>query len=848
MKEKYDVTGMTCSACSAHVEKAVRGLQGVSEVNVNLLQNSMTVEYDPSSLTGAQIMGAVHDAGYGAAPHGKNPADAPAQQADGAADELQGMKRRLIVSIAFLLPLFYISMGHMMGLPLPGFLTGGENALAFAFTQFLLVLPVMYVNRKYYIVGFRTLFRGSPNMDSLIAIGSAASVLYGVWAIYRIGYGLGHGDPGLVHQYAMDLYFESASMILTLITVGKYMEAKSKGKTSDAIRQLVALAPKVATVLRDGREVELPIEQVAVGDTVVVRAGERIPVDGRVTAGSAAVDESAITGESLPVEKRPGDPVTGASISKSGYLELKAQKVGEDTTLSQIIRLVEEAGGSKAPIQSLADKVSGVFVPVVIAIALLSAAVWLLLGESFAFALSIGIAVLVISCPCALGLATPTAIMVGTGKGAQNGILYKSAEALETAHAIDTVVLDKTGTVTEGRPQVTDLLPAPGVEEEELLRLAASLESPSGHPLGLAVVGEAARRALPLAAAGEFETLEGEGVKANIEGRILRGGNRRMMEQAGLDAAPFDAACEELAAGGKTPLYFSRGEEMLGVIAVADVVKPTSRQAVRELQAMGMRVIMLTGDNRRTAEAIRRQLGIDEALAEVLPQQKEQKVRQLQAQGRKVAMVGDGINDAPALARADVGIAIGAGTDIAIESADVVLMRSDLLDAVGAFQLSRSVIRNVRQNLFWAFFYNAIGIPLAAGAFYPLLGLRLSPMFGAAAMSLSSVCVVSNALRLRFWKRKERVMKPIQEEPENHTETLERGNREMKKKMTIDGMMCAHCQSHVEKALNAIGGVRATVDLEGKCAHLTLEQDVPDETLKDAVTEAGYTVVSIDAE
>ncbi len=850
MKKSFEVTGMTCSACSSHVEKSVRKLQGVAEVSVNLLQNRMQVEYDDKALTEAAIMEAVEKAGYGACP--LEPASQgkakEARRQSGALDqELASMRRRLWVSIAFLIPLMYISMGHMMGLPLPGFFHGAANAVTLAFTQLLLTLPILYVNRKYYQVGFKTLLRGAPNMDSLIAIGSSAAVVYGLVAIYAIGWGLGHGDMQLVEQYSMDLYFESAGTIVTLITVGKYLEARSKGRTSDAISKLMNLAPKTAVVLREGEEVSIPLDQVQVGDTVVVRPGQSVPVDGVVLEGSSAVDESALTGESIPVEKGPGDRVIGATVNRSGYFTFRASKVGDDTTLAQIIRLVEEANSSKAPIAKLADRVSGIFVPTVIAIAIVAAAVWLLLGYPVDFALSIGIAVLVISCPCALGLATPTAIMVGTGKGAENGILIKSAESLEVAHQVDTVVLDKTGTVTMGRPAVTGLMPAGGVDPAELMTLAASVEARSEHPLAVAIVERAKQEGLPLRDAAEFAATAGQGVSAVVDGQRILAGNLKMMREAGVPLEGLDSAAAEWANQGKTPLYFSREGRMLGLIALEDEVKPTSRAAIDAMKAMGMKVVMLTGDNKATAAAIQRRMGISRVVAEVMPQDKEEEVRRLQAEGHKVAMIGDGINDAPALARADVGIAIGAGTDVAIESADIVLMKSDLMDAVTAVQLSRATIRNIKQNLFWAFFYNSVGIPLAAGVFYGLLGWKLNPMFGAAAMSLSSVCVVSNALRLKLFKPKFPAASPAGREDslETVTQKLE-GEKNMKKTMIVEGMSCGHCSARVEKALNALEGVKATVDLESKTAAIETTGAVTDEQLKAAVVEAGYEVASLD--
>ena len=856
MKQKFNITGMTCSACSAHVEKAVNKLEGVEKAEVNLLANSMVAQYDESVLSPQDIIKAVVDAGYGASLAGKKAA-APSEQGreDAMAGEIASMKRRLIWSFVFLIPLFYISMGHMLGAPLPAFLTGMENALAFGLTQLLLTLPILYINDKYYKVGFKTLWHRSPNMDSLIAVGSAAAVVYGVFAIYQMGYGLGHGDMALVERYHMDLYFESAGMILTLITLGKFLETRSKGKTGQAITRLMDLAPKTAHVLRGEEELEIPVEEVAVGDRVVVRPGQSIPVDGVILEGNSAVDESALTGESIPVDKGPGDKVAAASLNKSGSCVFEASRVGEDTTLAQMIRLVEEASASKAPIAKLADKVAGVFVPVVMTIAAITALVWFVVsGYDVTRALTAGVAVLVISCPCALGLATPVAIMVGTGKGAENGILIKSAEALETLHSVDTVVLDKTGTLTRGEPVVTDIIPGTDMDQEGLLTLAACLEGPSEHPLAAAIVAESKKRGLSLARVEDFSALHGRGVRAALGGHVFLGGNRVMMEETGVDLGAFGEKAEELAAQGKTPLYFADEHKVLGLIAVADTPKPTSAAAVAAFQKLGLEVVMLTGDNQRTADAIGKELGVTQVMAQVLPQDKERKVRELQDQGKKVAMVGDGINDAPALARADVGLAIGAGTDVAMESADIVLMKSDLLDAAAAVELSRATIRNIKENLFWAFFYNALGIPLAAGVFYHWTQWQLNPMFAAAAMSLSSVCVVSNALRLRFFKSKFRSEQGIascdgscpleREEQKNMEET--KGEVTMNKTMMIEGMMCAHCTGRVEKALSAIDGVdKVEVSLEGKSAKLTLSKEVDDKVLTDAVTEAGYEVVSI---
>ena len=842
MKQKFNVTGMTCSACSAHVEKAVCHLAGVDQVNVNLLGNSMLVEYQEGATDAARIIQAVEEAGYGASLPQASAAAAPVRQENRMEEEAAGMKRRFCASLVFLAPLFYLSMGHMMGWPLPVFFHDPGNVFMVAFLQFLLTLPILYINDKYYKVGFKSLWHRAPNMDSLIALGSAAAMVYGIAALFQIAWGLGHGDQARVDRWSMDLYFESAGMILTLITLGKWLETRSKGKTSQAITRLMDLAPKTATVLRNGAEVEVPVEEVRVDELVVVRPGGRIPVDGVVTEGRSSVDESALTGESLPVEKGPGDKVAAASINKSGSFTFRALRVGEDTTLAQMIRLVEEASSSKAPIAKLADKVAGVFVPVVMVIAAVTAVAWFFAsGYDITKALTTGVAVLVISCPCALGLATPVAIMVGTGKGAENGILIKSAEALETLHTVNTVVLDKTGTLTQGRPVVTDVLSADDMDEEGLLILAACLEGPSEHPLATAIVEESKKRNLPVTTVGNFTALHGRGVRATLGDRTCMGGNLAMMEEAGVDLGSFPEKAEELAAQGKTALYFADEHQVLGLIAVADTPKPTSAGAVAAFRKLGLDVVMLTGDNQRTADAIGKELGVTEVMAQVLPQDKERKVKELQEQGKKVAMVGDGINDAPALARADVGIAIGAGTDVAIESADIVLMKSDLLDAVTAVKLSKKVIRNIKENLFWAFIYNIIGIPLAAGVWYPLFHLQLSPMFAAAAMSMSSVCVVTNALWLKFFQPEHRGPSPA---PGNPPQT-EKGSELMTKTMVIEGMMCAHCQAHVEKALNALDGVSATVNLEAKTATVTLDAPVSDDVLKDAVVQAGYEVVSI---
>ena len=861
--EKYNVTGMTCAACQANVSRCVSKLEGVEDVNVSLLANSMTVSYDESRLKPENIIEAVKAAGYGASSLEK-----AIKKEEGFRREWQlrreqaesnreGMKKRLIYSIILLVPLMYIAMGEMLSLPLPAIFKGTQNALVSALAQLILTVPVIFINRHFYQFGFKALFHGSPNMDSLVAIGSGASLLYGLFAMFRMAYGFGHGNIELVHEYAHALYFESAAMILTLVTVGKYLEARSKDKTSQALSRLMDLAPKTAMVLKNGEEVLIPAEQVSAGDIVIIRPGEGIPVDGVVLQGRGYVDQSAITGESIPVEKNPGDEVISATINKNGSFQFKASKVGEDTTLSQIIRLVDEAGNSKAPIARLADKVSGIFVPVVIGIALITAVIWLVAGKNFEFALSNAISVLVISCPCALGLATPVAIMVGTGKAAEMGILIKSAESLEELHNIDTLVLDKTGTITSGKPAVTDIVPLEeGLSEEELLILAASAEMGSEHPLAQAIVERAREKELALLEAESFEAEAGRGIRAQIKGENILAGNAAFMEENGLFNSQFSKEAAEkannLAQAGKTPLIFAREGRLTGIIAVADTIRESSREAISRFAQMGLNVVMLTGDNKITAEAIKRELNISEAITDVLPTQKEAHIRALQEQGHKVAMVGDGINDAPALTRSDVGIAIGAGTDIAIESADVVLMKDSLNDVASAIELSRAVVRNIHMNLFWAFFYNILGMPLAAGALFPAFGLRLSPMIGSAAMSLSSVCVVANALRLRFFKAKDRNSvqseeKQIMESKEEITavQAEEKGANTMKKIIKVDGMMCAHCQEHVRKALAAVDGVQAvSVSLEEKQAEVTLSKDVPEQLLKDAVTEAGYTPVS----
>ena len=743
--KNYDITGMTCAACSAAVERSVKKVPGVEAVTVNLLTNSMRVKFDEKQVSDADIINAVTDVGYGAslkAEHRAKQIFKAESSKNPMAEEIEGMKLRLKVSIWFMIPLMYISMGHMFNWPLPSFLSGIENAVSFAFAQFLLILPIIYVNRKFFIVGFKTLFRGHPNMDSLIAVGSGAALVYGIFAIFRMSYGLGAGDLELVHRYYHDLYFESSAMILTLITVGKFLEARSKGKTSEAIGRLMDLAPKTATVERNGVQEQIPVELVQTGDILIIKPGDSLPVDGVIIEGQSSVDESALTGESIPVEKQVGDRVSAATINQSGVFKFRATQVGADTTLAKIIALVEDANATKAPIARLADKISAIFVPVVMCIALIATIGWLLAGYSFEFALSTGIAVLIISCPCALGLATPVAIMVGTGKGAEHGILVKSAEALEVFHNVDTIVMDKTGTLTEGKPSVADIVLGTVNSEEEFLEIAQALEKNSEHPLAAAILNYAAEKNISSKEIQRFNAVPGRGVEGFIDGIFYAEGNEKFMKEKGVPTATVEELSHRFSKAGKTSLYFAKEHTLLGVIAVADVPKATSHQAVKCFKQMGVKVVMLTGDNQTTAEAIRSQLGIDEVIAEVLPQEKDQKIQALKQLGQKVGMIGDGINDAPALTRADVGIAIGAGTDIAIESADIVLMKNDLMDAVGAMELSKATIRNIKQNLFWAFFYNILGIPIAAGLLYPVLGIKLTPMIGASDICMRSTFVI----------------------------------------------------------------------------------------------------------
>lgn len=858
--EKFEVTGMTCTACVAHVEKSVSKLKGIQMVQVNLLTNSMSVSYNENDIDNSEIEKSVENAGYKAHLKSENTttnAGKPESRPDYVREEQEEMKHRWWVSLAFLVPLFYVSMGHMMELPLPAFLSGHQNAMSFALTQFLLTIPIAFVNKKYFTVGFKSLFRGAPNMDSLIAMGSSAAIVYGVFALYMIGSGLGHSNFSLVADYTHDLYFESGATILTLITLGKYLEARSKSRTSDAISRLIKLSPDTATVIRDNIETEVSVGEVKPGDLIVVKSGQRIPVDGEIVSGNGTIDESALTGESMPVFKSAGDKVMTACINNSGYFIFKATKVGNDTTLAQIISLVEEASASKAPVSRLADKISAVFVPVVIGIAILSVIVWLALGYSFVFALSIGISVLVISCPCALGLATPVAIMAGTGKGAEHGILFRSAEALENAHKTRVVVLDKTGTLTTGKPRITDIVTVGNVDETELLRLLYSLEKSSEHPLAEAIISEAEKHNLQAYQLSDFENIPGSGISGIIMDKKYRAGNILLLKNAGIESNHIEEIAQKLAEEGKTPLYVAENNQLIGLVAVADVLKHDSAAAVKALKNMGLEVIMLTGDNRKTAEYIQQQAGVDKVIAEVLPQDKEKEIARLQSTGQKVIMVGDGINDAPALTRADVGIAIGAGTDIAIESAGVVLMRSSLNDLVTALQLSRKVMRNIKENLFWAFFYNVAGIPLAAGVFFSLLGWKLNPMFAAAAMSLSSVTVVLNALRLLRFKPQFAASGnnnspqnvEIKAEGEIRSHKIENSNFintiMTQKTLTISGMSCGHCSARVEKSLNNIEGVEAKVFLESNTAELKLTRDVSNEELKKTIDMIGYEVTDI---
>ena len=840
--EQYNVTGMSCAACSARVEKAVSKVPGVTSCSVSLLTNSMGVE---GTAAASEIIAAVEEAGYGASVKGAKTENREASR--GAEEDMlkdketPKLRRRLIASLCFLIPLMYFSMGHMMwGWPVPEFFA--DNHMAMGILQLLLTTIVMVINQKFFISGFRGLIHRAPNMDTLVALGSGASYGYSLYALFAMSDALTRGDMEGVMSFLHEFYFESAAMILTLITVGKMLEARSKGRTTDALKSLMKLAPKTATILRNGQEAEVSIDQVRKGDVFVVRPGENIPVDGTVLEGVSAVNESALTGESIPVDKNPGDPVSAATVNQSGFLKCEATRVGEDTTLSQIIQMVSDAAATKAPIAKIADRVSGVFVPAVIAIAAVTILVWLLTGQTIGFALARGISVLVISCPCALGLATPVAIMVGNGMGARHGIMFKTAVSLEETGKAEIVALDKTGTITSGEPRVTDIVPAEGISREELLTLAYALERKSEHPLARAILAEAEARGLEAGQdAEEFQALPGNGLSALWMGQRLTGGNLKFISGIAKIPEEIRTKAEALAEDGKTPLFFTRDGQLAGIIAVADVIKEDSPRAVKELQNMGIRVVMLTGDNERTARAIGRQAGVDEVIAGVLPEGKESVIRELKKKG-KVAMVGDGINDAPALTRADMGIAIGAGTDIAIDAADVVLMKSRLSDVPAAIRMSRATLRNIHENLFWAFFYNVIGIPLAAGIWIPLFGWELNPMFGAAAMSLSSFCVVTNALRLNWFKMydasKDKKIKTKHYQKQEETT--------MKKTMKIEGMMCGHCEARVKKCLEALEGVSlAEVSHEAGTAVVTLDKDVADEVLKKAIEDQDYKVLEI---
>ncbi len=834
MKEKFSVTGMSCSACSSAVERSVKSIDGIKNVEVSLLTNSMTAEYDEKEVSAQNIISAVEKAGYKAEVFSGEKKKVKKTEEN---DPLKEMKIRLIVSVCCLIPLMYIAMGHMVSLPLPSFLEGVKNGVAFTFIQFLLTLPVMYVNRKYYINGFKMLIKGAPNMDTLVATGSLAAIAYGVYSVFATGNALGNGDTQTAQHILHNLYFESGAMILTLITFGKFLEAKSKKKTTDAIEKLVELRPDTALIEKDGKETVIPVEDVRIGDTVIVKAGMNVPVDGKVTIGHASIDESALTGESIPVEKIKGDYVTGGTAVKNGFIKFRAEKVGEDTALSKILSLVEEASSSKAPVSKLADKISAVFVPSVMIISLVTFISWIIIKKDFSEALDFAVSVLVISCPCALGLATPTAIMVGTGLGAKNGILIKNAESLEMTHKVDTVVLDKTGTITKGKPVVTDILTASGITEAELLVIAYTAEKFSDHPLSVAINEKAQEMKIVAINVQHYEIISGRGVKAVCDKGTVLAGNLLLMKEHEIDVSALKDKYDVFAERGKTPLFFSLNSELTGIIAVADEIKETSPEAVAQLKKAGIEVIMLTGDNEKTASYIAEKTGIEKIITGVMPDGKEAVISQLQSEKRIVAMVGDGINDAPALTKADVGIAIGAGTDVAIESADIVLVKSDLNDVVGAINLSKSVMRNIKQNLFWAFFYNVLGIPLAAGVLFIPLGIKLSPMIGAACMSMSSVCVVSNALRLKFRK--------IKKEPENKAPEIEERMNEMKKTIFIEGMMCPHCTGRVDKVLNAMEGVTATVSLDEKCAFVTTEKEYSDEQLKAVIENEGYTVTQI---
>ena len=860
-KNKFNIQGMTCSSCQAHVQKAVENLNGIKNVNVNLLSNSMIVEYDEKTLNDKKIIEAVKNEGYGATLAINSQKDKIQNDNE---NTLNSMKKRLIISICFWIPLMYVAMYHMFydlfGIPVPKLINdlfhGPENAITFGFTQILLLIPIIYVNRNYFIIGFKRLFKLSPNMDSLIAIGSFSAIIYGIYAIYMIGFGLGHNNLELVSRFSNDLYFESAGTILTLITVGKYLETKSKGKTSESINKVINLATKTAIVLKNEKEIEVEVKDIKKEDIIIIKPGYSIPVDGIIIEGESSIDESTITGESIPTQKSINDKVISGTINKNGYFKMKATEVGDDTTLAQIIKLVEEAANSKAPISRLADKVSGVFVPIVITIALLATIFWLINGQSFEFALSIGIAVLVISCPCALGLATPVAIMVGTGKGAELGILIKSAESLELLHKVDTVVLDKTGTITQGKPKVIDIITNQDLINEvmsqknkvkvvlnknndltsknNLLKIAGSLEKNSEHPLAEAIIEKTRENNLNLYEVKDFEAISGRGVRGKIDNIEYFGGNLAFMQENNVKLEDVLLKAEELSKQGKTLLYFAKENRLLGIIAVADTIKPTSKIAISELKKKNLEVIMITGDNKNVAESIGKNLEIDKVISEVMPQDKEREVTKLQASGKRVAFVGDGINDSPALVRSDVGIAISSGTDIAVESADIVLINDDLLSVVSAISLSKKVINNIKMSLFWAFFYNIIGIPVAAGLFYLSFNLKLNPMIGAAAMSLSSVCVVLNALRLKKFKP---------EFKKCDSENLDNKERKIMKKLIVNGMSCNHCKMSVEKALKKIDNVEdVEVNLETKEVIISSNKEIDNKVIEETIKEAGFEV------
>lgn len=836
MQSKFNITGMTCSSCVSHVEKAVNKIDGIKKINVNLLSNIMTVEFDENQTNNEAIVKAVIDAGYGINII-KNKKDSEIKKESiKTNEEIKSMKKRLIISICFLILLMYLAMHQMLykyfRLPIPSIIKntfhGTQNSIIFVFTQLLLVVPIIYVNRNYFIVGFKRIVKKTPNMDSLIALGATAATLYGIFAIYTIGYGLGHNQINLVEKYLSNIYFESAGTILTLITLGKYLETKAKGKTNDAISKLINLAPKIATVIKDNKEIEISVDDIQIGDILVIKPGESIPVDGIIIEGSSSVDQSSITGESIPEEKKYGDKVVSGTINKNGYFKMKATKIGDDTTLAKIIKLVEEASSSKAPISKLADKVSGIFVPTVITIAIITTIFWIIQGQSFEFALSIGISVLVISCPCALGLATPVAIMVGTGKGAENGILIKNAESLELLHSVDTIVLDKTGTITLGKPKVTDIIN--NIEEKELLQIAGSLEKNSEHPLAEAILEKVKQENIELLETKEFISIPGRGVKAKIEDKMYFAGNIAFMKENNILLEQNEEKANKFLREGKTVLYFASKDKIIGIIVVADVIKEDSKKAIECLKNKNIEIIMITGDNQVVAERIGEELGIQNIISEVLPQDKEKEIRKIQENGQKVAFVGDGINDSPALVKADVGLAIGNGTDIAIESADIVLTKNSLQDVVNAINLSRAVIKNIKMNLFWAFFYNCIGISIATGIFYLNFGIKLNPMIGAAAMSLSSVCVVTNALRLRKFK-----IKKVKEKFNMNAKTIQ-----------IEGMQCNHCKMTVEKALSTIEGIiDVTVNLENRTATIQMAKEIEDNMIKNVIEEAGFEVKSI---